>query len=491
MQKAQTLRISQDNFQQLGNLFREAEGKETQAFALCSKTVGPNECIHQVKELILPEEGDFEKQSAAGVRPTVQYQYLAYSLAMELELSIFDFHNHPFADEVHLSSTDFYHGEKDGRFVADKFPDKTDRGMIVFGQDMSSFDGRLWDRKNKTFVPITRLSALGSPITILPADDYEDNDLYARHRIIPGWKQGTLESLRVCVIGNGGNGALILEGLLALGVGKRGWIKTCDPDILEASNIPRIPYACLDDVGKPKSEISQAYAARKAPDSNVFCYQEKINSEAMLAIAKEADVLIGAVDNHGARKILNSLSARYRISYIDLGSEIIPNEFSYESGGQVRIVLPGKNGCMMCTGEIDPSTAALDSLSEQDWAERGQAGYVRGTDFTPTPSVLHLNGVVSSLAISQFLRLVFGDEKLRKSAFLHYDQQSYQLLSASVDKNPDCPVCGDDGYLAEGDEITSNLPDLPAKGQSQMFRVIPKQEFEEKTDKKTEGGHVR
>ena len=417
----------------------------------------------------------------------MQFQHLAYSLAMESRLSIFDFHNHPFTNKAHLSSTDYSYGEKDGRFVADKLPDEIDRGMIVFGQDMSTFDGCLWDRENKTFIPITRLSALGSPITILPADDCEDNDLYARHCIIPGWKQGLLESMRVFVVGNGGTGSLICESLLALGVGNGGgWIKTCDPDILEASNIPRIPYAYVDDIGKPKSEILQAYAARKAPDSNVFCYQENIDSEAMLATAKEADVLIGGVDNHGARKILNSLSARYMIPYLDVGSEIIPNESAYESGGQVRIVVPGKNGCMMCTGEIDPSTAALDSLSEQDWAEREQVGYVRGTDFTPTPSVLHLNGVVSSLAISQFLQLVFGDENLRKSEFSsHYVQQNYRLLSASVELNSDCPVCGDEGYLAEGDEITSNLSDLSIKGQSEMFRVIPEQEIEEKTDKKT------
>jgi hypothetical protein len=158
------------------------------------------------------------------------------------------------------------------------------------------------------------------------------------------------------------------------------------------------------------------------------------------------------VDNAGARKVLNSLSARYLVPLLDLGVEIIPNEGGYEAVGQVRAVIPGRSGCLFCTGDIDPSEAALDLLSEEERRERAQRGYVRGTDLTPVPSVLHLNGVVSHLAVSQFLRLVFG-ESLEGKEFLHYDRQECSLLGVRVAPNPECPVCGNLGYLGAGDEV--------------------------------------
>jgi len=105
----------------------------------------------------------------------------------------------------------------------------------------------------------------------------------------------------------------------------------------------------------------------------------------------------------------------------------------------------------MCSGVIDPSEAALDLVSEELKEQHARAGYVRGTDQTPTPSVLHLNGVASHLAVSQFLRLVFG-EGLSGKEFVHYDRQNCQIVAASVPPDPDCPVCGTKGYLGAGDE---------------------------------------
>ena len=197
------------------------------------------------------------------------------------------------------------------------------------------------------------------------------------------------------------------------------------------------------------------------------CYQESIQSEEMRAIAKEAHVIIGAVDNDGARKIINSLAVRYLIPYLDMGTEIIPDGSSCEAAGQVCTVIPGQTGCLMCTGLIDVSQAALDLLSEEQQAQRAQRGYVRGTNLTPVPSVLPLNGVTSYMAMSQLVRLVFG-ENPSNSEFLNYDQQKYQLLAAAIKPNPNCPVCGKEGYLGAGDEI---IPQNDGPKSTQTFQL--------------------
>ena len=456
MLKKHVFRIMQPDFATLERLFQAAGLRETQAYALCSLSEGPYTRSFLVNKLLIPGPSDLEDQSGACVVPTAEYQAFAYGLAQDLGLSVIDVHNHPFSTVPHLSAIDFHHGTANAKFLVTHLQARSTMGMVVFGESMQAFDGRIWDRANDQFDKIDRLEVVGSPLIIL-TDTWQDRtaeqDPYARQRIIPGWQQGHLERLNVFVAGLGGNGAPVLASLVAVGIGRQGWIKACDPDKVEASNLPRIPYALPTDVGRSKAKVAQDYARKKGPDIPVDCYEKNLESKEMLLLAKEANLLIGAGDNDGVRKILNSLAIRYLIPYLDMGAEIIPDESSYQALGQVLTVLPGQSGCLMCSGLIDPNEAALDLLSEEDKAARADRGYVRGTDVTPTPSVSPLNGIISNLAMSQLIRLVYG-ENAEPSAFLQYDGRNYQLLTATLQRNPQCPVCGEDGYLGEGDELS-------------------------------------
>jgi len=147
------------------------------------------------------------------------------------------------------------------------------------------------------------------------------DDLYARHRIIPGWEQGRLEKLKLFVVGLGGNGALCWSNLLALGVGSDGgWIKACDPDILEISNLSRIPYATVNDIKKTKAELAQEYAIFKAPGTKVACYPLGIEDPLMQDIAKEANIIVINVDRDGPRKLCNQIAIRYFVQLIDIAT---------------------------------------------------------------------------------------------------------------------------------------------------------------------------
>ncbi len=465
---SKTFRFTATGFNTMTSPLKMAGTDESFLYIMCSKAQGYDDEIYLCKQMIIPDDKQLEGQTSVSVTPEKQYQAIAYGLAYDQQLTLFDIHTHPFSDNARFSSIDDHHGKKNAKYIAKHFPNESTMGMIVLGKGFDNFEARIWDREKDRFEPIKRIEVLGCPTQILThanPTEIEENDPYTRHRIIPGWKQGTLENLRVFVAGLGGNGSLIFESFLALGVGagEEGWITACDPDILEASNLPRIPYAYPKHLGKSKARIAQNYAKHKAPNLNVYCYDSGIEDEEMQAMAKEANLIIGAVDSDGIRMILNNLAARYLIPYIDLGTEIIPEDDTYQAVGQVQMFVPGQTGCLMCSSALDPSTAALDRMSEDDNAQYEQAGYIRGTNETPTPSVLHLNGVVSHLAISQLLRLIF-DDGFQGKEYLHYNRQNAQMIAAAVNRDDECPVCGVHGYLGAGDEDTnavlSDLSDL-------------------------------
>lgn len=454
--KKNTIRFVTEDFTTLINHLAKAGEDESFVYGLFSKAQVPNSTIYICKQLLLPDDNELKNQSCVSIEPDQKYQAVAYGLAYDQNLSIIDTHTHPFSSDARFSGIDDSYGIKNARYIAENFPESTMMGMIVFGQGFDNFEARIWNREKGEFEPVNRIEVLGSPMKILTANKdsspVKANDPYARHRIIPGWEQGLLENLNVFVCGLGGNGSLIFDSLLALGVGGgNGWVKACDPDVLEASNLPRIPYAYPEEVGMTKAEVAQVHADFRTIGLNVQCYDGSIEDEAMQELIKEANIIIGAIDNDGARQILNGLAARYMIPYLDLGTEIIPDGSVYEAIGQVQTFIPGKTGCLICSGAIDPSTAALDVMSEEENAQYEQAGYIRGTHETPTPSVLHLNGVTSHLAISQLIRLIF-DDGFNGKEYLHYNGQDAKMFTAAVAQNDDCPVCGIQGFLGAGDE---------------------------------------
>jgi molybdopterin/thiamine biosynthesis adenylyltransferase len=458
------IRFSTEDYKAITTHLASSGKDESFIYGLFSATKNKENTIYICNRLIIPDKKHLQSQSRVSIEPDSEYQAITYGLAYELKKSVIDIHTHPFSCNARFSSIDDHYGTENAKYITANFPDTSTMGMVVLGKGFDNFEARIWNRKHMCFEPVNRIEILGSPTAILinSRENISGNkdDIYARHKIIPGWQQGLLEDLKVFVCGLGGNGSLIFDSLLSLGIGKRnGWISACDPDILEVSNLPRIPYAYPEEIGMSKARLAKVHADAKNHKLNVFCYNKSVENKEVQDIIKQANIIFGAVDNDGARVILNELAARYSIPYIDIGTEIIPEDSSYQAMGQVHTFIPGKTGCLMCTGAIDPSEAALDSMSKEDNADYERAGYVRGTSETPTPSVLHLNGIASHLAISQFLKMIFADN-FEGMDYLQYNRQKSILLAASSVQDDQCPVCGLHGYIGNGDEDKGILEDL-------------------------------
>ena len=290
------IRFRTEDFNIITKHLADAGKDESFIYGLFSTAKNKDKTIHICNSLIVPDKKQLKGQTSVSIEPGREYQAITYGLAYDLKKSIIDIHTHPFSSNARFSSIDDSFGKENAKYIAENFPDTTAMGMIVLGQGFDNFEAQIWNREKKCFEPINRIEILGSPTNILinPKKELSDkiDDIYARHKIIPGWKQGLLENLKVFVCGFGGNGALVFDSLVSLGIGKNnGWIRSCDPDNLEISNVPRIPYAYPAEVGMSKAMLAKVHAANKNHELNVSCYAKNVQDKEMQDIIKEANII--------------------------------------------------------------------------------------------------------------------------------------------------------------------------------------------------------
>jgi molybdopterin/thiamine biosynthesis adenylyltransferase len=245
-----------------------------------------------------------------------------------------------------------------------------------------------------------------------------------------------------------------------MGAGRQGFVAIADHDTIELSNQPRIPYAFAEHVGTPKVSGAVHYAGKKSPQTPVFPFPCRFEDEAVQMRMKMTTVLFYCGDTDGGRKGANEFAVRYGIPLIDLGCDIQVSQDAVIAGGQVRLVLPGENACLVCCRGFDPAEAANDQMDDAARAQRVATGYVEGSDAAATPSVANLNGLTVQFAISQFLALVCGSQ-FAQWDYLHFDQLTGRTIPARTNRRDECPVCGAGGILATGDPFKQKAAASP------------------------------
>jgi molybdopterin/thiamine biosynthesis adenylyltransferase len=121
------------------------------------------------------------------------------------------------------------------------------------------------------------------------------------------------------------------------------------------------------------------------------------------------------------------------ISLIDLGIDIECSEEGKirTAGGHVLIILPD-GPCLTCMGILTPE--ALQRESEQ-------VGYISGQNI-PNPSVISLNGVVASLAVTEFISLLTDFERRKeKWTYQVYDILKGEIRREKMDYVYPCGIC--------------------------------------------------
>jgi hypothetical protein len=217
--------------------------------------------------------------------------------------------------------------------------------------------------------------------------------------------QDRLWQTSVTVVGVGGLGTHVVQQLSLLGTGR---LTLIDPEELDETNRNRYVGARADDPvpGTLKVQIGRRIAHEIDPRIRVEVVPKPlIDAESFEAI-KNAEYVLGCLDNDGARLVLTELCAAYSRPYIDLATEIAEDGSTY--GGRVVAAWDG-SGCAVCYEQLDIAEAQTDLESpEQRGIRASLYGIAREALGRGGPSVVSINGVVASLGVTELMLAITG-----------------------------------------------------------------------------------
>ena len=273
------------------------------------------------------------------------------------------------------------------------------------------------------------------PRTLSP----ERRTRYSRHILIPEiGEEGQLKLLdsRVLLIGAGGLGSPASLYLAAAGIGRIGIV---DADIVDETNLQRQVAHSLETLGTPKVDSAKRAIEALNPDVDVVTYRERLTSENVERILGDGwDLIVDGADNFPTRYLVNDASVWHDVPVVH-GS-------IYRFEGQVTVFSPHRAGsvagkaddarqetqgpCYRCLFPEPPPAELAPSCAE---------GGVLGV----------LPGIVGSLQTNEAIKLAAGIGEPLVGRLLLFDALATEFSEVRIERNPDCPVCGDHPTITE------------------------------------------
>jgi molybdopterin/thiamine biosynthesis adenylyltransferase/rhodanese-related sulfurtransferase len=246
---------------------------------------------------------------------------------------------------------------------------------------------------------------------------------YSRHTLIPEiGEEGQLKLLdsKILLLGAGGLGSPAALYLAAAGVGHVGIV---DADIVDESNLQRQIAHSLNTLGSPKVDSAKRTIEALNPDVQVTTYRERLTSENIDKILDDGwEIIVDGADNFPTRYLLNDASVWRDIPIVH-GS-------IYRFEGQVTVFKPGDGPCYRCLFPEPPPVELAPSCSE---------GGVLGV----------LPGIVGTLQTNEALKLALGIGEPLVGRLLLFDALATEFHEVHVNRNPNCPVCGEHPTITE------------------------------------------
>ncbi|MBS37872.1 MAG: molybdopterin-synthase adenylyltransferase MoeB [Thiotrichales bacterium] len=240
---------------------------------------------------------------------------------------------------------------------------------------------------------------------------------YSRHMVLPqiGLNgQRSLLKSRVLLLGVGGLGSPIAMYLAASGVGT---LVLADFDVVELSNLQRQIVHGTADIGRAKVDSGSDRIESLNPDVNVLPINEVLDADnsGLADEVARADVVIDATDNFETRFALNRLC--------------VDNITPLVSGAALRM-----DAQVTVFDPRDDTSPCYRCLYSDEFAE-GEACSDVGV-FSP------LLGIVGSIQAAEALKLIIGFGEPLVGTVLMIDAVDMSFRSLKLNKDPQCPVCG-------------------------------------------------
>lgn len=215
--------------------------------------------------------------------------------------------------------------------------------------------------------------------------DFE-TDRYGSLKLIDWFDLNRVQNAKVLVIGAGAIGNEVLKNLALLGIGN---IFIYDRDTIEMSNLTRSVLFRAEDCNRLKAEAAADAIKKINPDINVTWFNGDIRFDLGLGLIRQMDVVIGCLDNRGARMKINTDCFRIGKPWVDAGIG--------QLNGQIRVFSPDEGACYEC------------SFTEDDYIQVGMpcnrlaSIYAAEGKIPTTPTIA---SIVAGIQVQETLKLL-------------------------------------------------------------------------------------
>ena len=157
-----------------------------------------------------------------------------------------------------------------------------------------------------------------------------------------------MKEASVLVVGAGGLGSPVAYYLAVAGIGTLGII---DNDIVDLSNLQRQILHRTKDIGKPKVESAQETLEALKPNVEVITYNKVLNSNNVMDILKDYDIVVDGVDIFPTSYLINDACVMKNKPLVEAG--ILKLE------GQLMTISPKEGPCYRCVFENPPQEGSI------------------------------------------------------------------------------------------------------------------------------------
>ncbi|CAN5295398.1 adenylyltransferase/sulfurtransferase MoeZ [soil metagenome] len=232
---------------------------------------------------------------------------------------------------------------------------------------------------------------------------------YSRHLIIPDVGmdgQKRLKNAKVLAVGAGGLGSPALLYLAAAGVGTLGLVEF---EVVDESNLQRQVIHGTSDVGKSKAQSAKETIAEINPLVDVVLHELRLDSDNVLDIFGQYDLIVDGTDNFATRYLVNDACVLLDKPYV-WGS-------IFRFDGQVSVFWDSKGPNYRDLYPVPPPPGMVPSC-----AEGGVLGVLCAT--------------IGSIQATEAIKLITGIGETLLGRLTVYDALEMTFRTVSIRKDP-------------------------------------------------------
>jgi molybdopterin/thiamine biosynthesis adenylyltransferase/rhodanese-related sulfurtransferase len=250
----------------------------------------------------------------------------------------------------------------------------------------------------------------------------EEIKRYSRHLTLPKFGMRGQQKLKdgsVLIVGAGGLGSPVGMYLAAAGVGRLGFVEF---DIVDVSDLQRQIAHGTSDIGRSKARSMKETIQEINPCVDIELFETRFTRDNAFEIAENFDVIIDGTDNFATRYLVNDVC-------VLLGK---PNVYGaiFRFDGQASVFDASQGPCYRCLFAEPPPPGVAPSCAE---------GGVLGI----------LPGIIGVIQATEAVKLLLGQGKTLVGRLLLYEALSMSFRELKLQKNPECPLCGENPTITE------------------------------------------